>query len=92
MTEDGNSETAPTTIHEIVRDPQFGSGYADRLAGQPPRPFYRDERKPGDDWAYERGRQVATWILVTGRKAPRRSDIDGLAEAYFAAKRAGVVR
>ena len=87
-TDDGNAETEPTTIREIVRDPQFKSGYADRLVGQPPRPFYRDERKSGDDWAYERGRQVANWILTTGRKAPRRSDVDGLAEAYLAAKKA----
>jgi hypothetical protein len=77
----------------VVRDPQFRSGYRDYLRGRPPKPLYYDpnvgERE--DTWGYERGRQLACWLIATGQQTPRSSDVERLIELYRAAKARGVI-
>ncbi len=88
-----NERARPTTIRALVADPQFRSGYRDRLAGLPPKPLYYDEQvgERRDTWGYERGRLTATWLLANDRRPPRISDIEGLVQAYLAADAAGAV-
>jgi hypothetical protein len=90
--DEGNLRFRYISVRELVSDPQFQSGYRDRLAGLPPPRFYYDpavgER---DTWGLERGRLVAAWLQATGQGPPEAGDIDGLAEAYSAAWAAGAV-
>ena len=91
--ERGNLRFHSISIRELVSDPQFQSGYRDKLAGRSPKRFYFDggvgERR--DTWGYERGRLVAAWLLATGRKPPRARDTEGLELAYRAASDADAV-
>jgi hypothetical protein len=91
--DEGNKRFHPISYRELVSDPQFKSGYRDRLKGRSPQRFYYDDHvgERRDTWGYERGRLLATWLLATGQKPPKAHDIDELARAYEAADAADVV-
>jgi hypothetical protein len=91
--DEGNKRFRLVELRSIVADPQFRSGYRDRLAGRPPKPFFHDDAVKGGDreWAYERGRLVACWLLATGRTPPKARDVEALVRAYRAAEEADVV-
>jgi hypothetical protein len=90
---EGNREFHLVSVIRLVSDPQFRSGYRDRLRGLPPRRFYYDEKvgERQDTWGYERGRLVAAWLQAMGQKPPAADDILGLAKAYYKAEAADVV-
>lgn len=91
--EEGNKRFSLVSIRSIVADPQFRAGYRDVLAGRTPGRFFYDEKlkSSADVWGYERGRQVANWLLATGQKPPKPGDIEALVHAYRAAEAADVV-
>jgi hypothetical protein len=93
MYDEGNRQFELVSLREIVADPQFRSGYRDRLANRPPQRFYYDSRvgERRDTWGYERGRLTAMWLLATGQKPPRTNDFGGLVQAYRAALAADAV-
>lgn len=90
---EGNKHFRLISIRKLVSDPQFRSGYRDRLKGLPPRRFYYDDARRGAraNWGYERGRAVVNWLLATGRPPPAIDDVYGLIEAYMAAEAADAV-
>jgi hypothetical protein len=88
MRSEGNWQPELISIRELVSDPQFQSGYRDRLHGRAPPRFYYAEGGEQDDscgFGYERGRAVATWLQVSGRKVPEANDIRHLVSAFLAA-------
>jgi hypothetical protein len=57
------------------RGPQFKAGYRDwQLSRSPPRFYYAEGVRGGDDWGYERGRLAACWLQVSGEVTPAASD------------------
>ena len=51
--------TSPTTIREIMEQPEFALGVADGRAGRPYRQDYDSWPDTNARWNYERGRQWA---------------------------------
>jgi hypothetical protein len=89
----GNQRVEAVSLRQVVSDPQFRSGYRDRVAGLPPRKLYYDTDLAGadDTFGYERGRLVATWLLAAGHPLPKSSDVARLVRAYGEARAQDVV-